>query len=141
MSKNSQKKHVPAVKWSVPTIETFFDLFEAFPSLWNSKCEEYHLTDHKDSDYKALVVALSKKNINVSEEQLKAKIKSLRTTYRSELSKIKISKKSGAGTDETYVPKLAWFAKADKFLNEVTSYRISKSNLETNEVSITLDDQ
>lgn len=39
------------------------------------------------------------------------------------------AKKSGAGTDSLYKPKLIWFNRANTFLNEVTSTRESSSNL------------
>lgn len=57
-------------------------------------------------------------------DQLRLKIKSIREVYRQE-----IAKKSGAGTDSLYKPKLIWFNRANTFLNEVTSTRESSSNL------------
>ncbi|GFW41982.1 hypothetical protein TNCV_6901 [Trichonephila clavipes] len=51
-------------------------------------------------------------------KQLKAKIKSIKDVYRTELNKIEKSKKSGCGVDDVYVPKLTWFNEAC-FLSEV----------------------
>ncbi|GFV03059.1 hypothetical protein TNCV_3041631 [Trichonephila clavipes] len=45
-------------------------------------------------------------------KQLKAKIKSIKDVYRTELNKIEKSKKSGCGVDDVYVPKLTWFNEA-----------------------------
>ncbi|XP_054259915.1 uncharacterized protein LOC128984603 [Macrosteles quadrilineatus] len=66
---------------------------------------------------------------------LRARIKTIKTTYRSELSKVNDSKKSGASTEEIYVPKLQWFTLADSFLREVAITRNSKSNLDTQTTS------
>ncbi|XP_054267099.1 uncharacterized protein LOC128989250 [Macrosteles quadrilineatus] len=66
---------------------------------------------------------------------LRARIKTIKTTYRSELSKVNDSKKSGASTEEIYVPKLQWFTLADSFLREVAITRNSKSNLDNQTTS------
>lgn len=62
-------------------------------------------------------------------DQLRLKVKSICDVYRQEIAKINRSKKSGAGTDSLYKPKLIWFNRANTFLNEVTSKRESSSNL------------
>jgi hypothetical protein len=60
---------------------------------------------------------------------VRKKIKMIKTVYSQELNKIMKSKKSGAGTNDLYKPKLVWFEKADSFLRSVTATRPSKSNL------------
>jgi hypothetical protein len=62
-------------------------------------------------------------------DMLRKRIKSIKTVYRTELKKVVKSKKSGASPEEIYRPKLSWFAKADAFLNDVTSSRRSTCNL------------
>jgi hypothetical protein len=42
-------------------------------------------------------------------EQILEKLKTVKTVYRPELSTVTKSKKSGAGTDDLYKPKLVWF--------------------------------
>jgi hypothetical protein len=49
--------------------------------------------------------------------------------YWQELTKIKKKKKSGAGADNVYQPKLAWFKRADIFLKNVVSSRTTTVNL------------
>jgi hypothetical protein len=44
----------------------------------------------------------------VTIDDLKFKIKTIRTRYASELSKVQNSLKSGAGTDDVYIPNLFW---------------------------------
>ena len=65
----------------------------------------------------------------IPDETLKRKIKSIKDCYRIEPNKIKRSKKSGAGTNNVYKPKLAWFSEADVFLRNVAFGRESSSNL------------
>ena len=62
-------------------------------------------------------------DVNDDEDSLKRKIKNSKDCYRNELSKIKRSKKSGAGTDDIYTPKLVWFMKADLFIRNVKAGR------------------
>lgn len=62
--------------------------------------------------------------------QLKKKIKVLRDSYRLELNKVKHSRKSGAGLDDVYKPKLVWFTVADSFWRNGVSGRESTSNLD-----------
>ena len=56
----------------------------------------------------------------LTQEDVKLKIKSIRSRYSSELAKVlKSEKKSCAGRDDIYVPKLFWFKQADLFLRSV----------------------
>jgi len=55
------------------------------------------------------------KQLNIPDltpEDVKLKIKSIRSIYSSELAKVLKSEKSGAGRDDIYVPKLFWFKKS-----------------------------
>jgi hypothetical protein len=61
--------------------------------------------------------------------QLKKKINVLRDSYRQELNKVKHSRKSGAGLDDVYKPKLIWFTVANSFSRNGVSGRESASNL------------
>jgi len=64
---------------------------------------------------------------DLTEEDVKLKIKSIRSRYSSELAKVLKSEKSGAGRDDIYVPKLFWFKQADLFLRSVCTPRLSSS--------------
>lgn len=63
---------------------------------------------------------LLERNVAVeSVEVPQKKIKSIKSVYQQELTKIKKSKKkSGAGADDVYQPILAWFKRADIFLKK-----------------------
>ena len=64
---------------------------------------------------------------DLTQEDLKLKIKSFRSRHSSELAKVLKCEKSGAGRDDTYVPKLFWFKQADLFLCSVCIRRLSST--------------
>jgi hypothetical protein len=63
-----------------------------------------------------MVTKLKDINSNAN-RKVKKRITGRRTKYRRELDKIKESKKSGAGTDDIYVPTL-WYFKEIDFLRD-----------------------
>ncbi|CAH2095680.1 unnamed protein product [Euphydryas editha] len=67
--------------------------------------------------------------LSITVEELKLKIKNIRTTYNREASKVAKSKKSGAVEDDVYRPQLIWFSVADRFLKPVIEGRNSKDNM------------
>lgn len=117
------------VKWNNDDIFQFLDVYEQYPILWNIKHKDYLNRNLKISNFEKLKNNLSSIGLVVDSDQLRLKIKSIRDVYRQEIAKINRSKKSGAGTDSLYKPKLIWFNRANTFLNEVTSTRESSSNL------------
>ena len=74
---------------------------------------------------------LLKRNVAVENvEVLRKKIKSILVKKRTGKSLRRLRKKrSGAGADDVYQPKLAWFKTADIFLKNVVSSRTTTSNL------------
>lgn len=62
-------------------------------------------------------------------EELKVKIKIIRTTYNRDANKIATSKKNVAGADDVYKPQLSRFSTADRFLKPVIEGRSRKDNL------------
>ncbi|KAG8304573.1 hypothetical protein J6590_090516 [Homalodisca vitripennis] len=75
----------------------------------------------KETAYNKLLENVINTGMPATVELLKKKIKSLRDTYRKELSKIKKSIKSGAGANEVYKPKLVWFPTAEVFQQRCSS--------------------
>ena len=69
------------------------------------------------------------RSMRLTVEDLKSKIKSIRSRYGAELGKIRRSETSGAGVHDVYKPRLFCFAQADPFLRTVTQPRDSSSNL------------
>jgi hypothetical protein len=80
--------------------------------------------------FEKLVLELREQGFeNIDAELVRKKLKTIKTMYRQELSRITKSRKSDVGTDDLYKPKLAWFEKADSFLRGVTVTRTSASAL------------
>jgi plasmid replication initiation protein len=116
--------------WSSKDVVRFLDVYEESEGLWNIRHSDYKNKIKRDSAMLKLMDELLKRNVPVeSVEVLRKKIKSIKNVYRQELKKIEKSKKNGAGADDVYQPKLAWFKRADIFLKNVTSSRTTTSNL------------
>ncbi|KAG5889492.1 hypothetical protein JTB14_026496 [Gonioctena quinquepunctata] len=103
---------VDSNKWSGKDIITFLDLFRNYPCLWDASFADYINRNAKDAACDELLQRLEERGLKSGFAPLKRKIKSLRDTYRSEVYKIKKSKKSGAGADDVYKPRLVWFSAA-----------------------------
>ncbi|XP_073441567.1 uncharacterized protein [Dendrobates tinctorius] len=92
-------------------LRDFFDMYHSMPCLWKIKSADYSNRMKKKEAYPKLV-ELSKKhypNEAVDEAVIKKRIQGLRTVYRKELNKAENSSKSGAGSEDVYVPKLCYF--------------------------------
>lgn len=110
-------------KWRDGFIEPFLDQYRQYECLWNISSDSYKNRDQRDKAYESMCSALSLPGLSVND--IKTKIKTIRTNYKSELNKILKSEKSGAGLNDVYVPRLFWFKKADEFLRGVAKNRIS----------------
>jgi hypothetical protein len=118
------------MKWGATETVKFLEIFKTYECLWNVGHEGYIKRDLKEHSYKLLSLELENEGFGIIPvDKLKIKIKSLKDAYRVEFNKIKKSTKSGAGTDDIYKPKLAWFHVADTFWKHVVSGRPSSSNL------------
>ena len=112
-------------KWRDDLTQLVLDLLRNQECLWNVKSEHYRNRNIQD---KALEEMVKELNIpDLTQEDVKLKIKSIRSRYSSELAKVLKSEKSGAGRDDIYVPKLFWFKQADLFLRSVCTPRLSSS--------------
>jgi hypothetical protein len=119
-----------APRWNVNEIIKFLELYETYELLWNIRHQDYTNKNKRDLSFEKLVLQLREHGFeNIDVELVRKKLKTIKTVYRQELSKITKSKKSGVGTDDLYKPKLAWFEKADSFLRGVTAARTSTSTL------------
>ena len=120
------------LKWSSDTIIKFLEIYKSYEVLCDVSDKNYFKKNAREHNFRKLFLQLQNAGPEFQfpdEETLKRKIKSIKDCYRIELNKIKRSKKSGAGTNDVYKPKLAWFSKADVFLRNVASGREFSSNL------------
>ncbi|KAG5872938.1 hypothetical protein JTB14_005958 [Gonioctena quinquepunctata] len=76
------------------------------PTRLDASSADYINRNAKDAAYNELLQRLEERGLKSGLAPLKRKIKSLRDTYRSEIYKMKKSKKSGAGADDVYKPRL-----------------------------------
>ncbi|XP_077128656.1 aprataxin isoform X1 [Ranitomeya variabilis] len=100
-------------------IREFLEIYQSFPCLWRIKSPEYSNREKRKAGYANLIAFY---NLHAPEEQateaiVKKKIQALRTVWRKELNKVLHTSKSGASTEEVYVPKL-WYFQHLNFLRD-----------------------
>ena len=112
--------------WKDDHMETFLEIYRNHECLWNNKSENYHKTNIREKAYKTFHSELNLPHLSVND--IRAKIKTIRTRYSSELAKIRKSEKSGSGSNDLYVPPLFWF-KQSKVLPTTDEVDVSFSFL------------
>ncbi|KAI4453982.1 hypothetical protein MML48_scaffold00007255 [Holotrichia oblita] len=110
-------------KWKDDHTPLILSLKKDQQCLWNTKAETYKNKVHRENALKEIVKELNIQDVTV--EDIKLKIKTIRTRYSSELTKVNKSVKSGTGPADVYVPKLFWYKQADTFLHAVCIPRSS----------------
>ncbi|XP_069616719.1 uncharacterized protein [Ranitomeya imitator] len=103
----------------VEFIRDFIEIYQSFPCLWKIKSPEYCNREKRKEGYSKLIEFY---HLHAPEEQaneavIKKKIQALRTVWRKELNKVLHTTKSGASTEEVYVPKL-WYFEHMNFLRD-----------------------
>ncbi|KAL1487920.1 hypothetical protein ABEB36_015305 [Hypothenemus hampei] len=101
-------------RWSENMTIKFVQEYRARPCLWNTKLAIYKNKAARDTALKEIEEVMGVEGFGINE--IKNKIKNLRSTYSQEKRKIKDSKKSGAGIDDVYVPNIKWSSEMDSFL-------------------------
>lgn len=84
----------------------FIDLYKSYPCLWKIKSSEYKDRNKKDTAYTVLLRKLQEIEPNATKKTVKAKINSIRGSFRREMKKIEDSKRPDAG--EIYETRL-WY--------------------------------
>ncbi|CAJ0937641.1 unnamed protein product [Ranitomeya imitator] len=92
-------------------VRELIEMYRSLPCLWQIKSAEYSNRNKKREAFAKLVALFQQHNPSekVDESVVRKKIQGLRTVYKKELNKVVRSKKSGAATDEVYVPSLWYF--------------------------------
>lgn len=106
-------------KWQAEHMTAFLEAYKKNECLWNNKCTDYSKTSARDNAYELMLSDLNLPGLTILD--IKAKIKTIRTRYVAELTKVRSSEKEAAADSDTdiYVPRLFWFKRADKFLRDV----------------------
>ncbi|XP_029342027.1 uncharacterized protein LOC115033503 [Acyrthosiphon pisum] len=87
----------------------FLDVYRRHPALWNTKSDLSKNKHLRKLGIEDLVKMCQGKCNGADEAFVKRKINNLRTAYRRELNKVRLSKSTGSSTDDIYVPSLWYF--------------------------------
>lgn len=122
------------MSFSKEQIDTLIDLYQERPFLYNNSLKDYHNKQKREIGINDIATVLE-----ISAEEVKKKITSLRTQYSAEHQKVLSSAKSGAGTNNVYTPKWSFYNRLHFLADHITPRR-SLSNL-SNEKLTEDDDQ
>lgn len=102
--------------------ETFklVTLYREQETLWNIRCDAYKNKQMRASALQQLQKEMGIDGLTI--EEIKSKIKSIRSTYYLEVDKIEKSTRSGAGGN-VYIPKVKWFEELHSFIKNVAARR------------------
>lgn len=109
-------------------LEEFIDVFRTQPAVWETSNDLYRNKVEKEKSWKLLLEKYKEVEADATVETVKRKVNSLRSSYRRELAKIKKSERSGASTDDIYVPAL-WYFDQLEFLRDQETQMCSMSTL------------
>lgn len=114
-------------RWRDEHTDAFLDSYRKYECLWNVSSDSYKNKGARDNAYQQLCNDMELPELTIAD--VKNKIKTIRTNYKNELTKIIKSEKSGSGCSQIYVPRLFWFNKADAFLRGVCEAKESTCNM------------
>uniref|UniRef100_A0A0P4VX69 MADF domain-containing protein n=1 Tax=Scylla olivacea TaxID=85551 RepID=A0A0P4VX69_SCYOL len=126
----------PAIpfEWTRANTQHFIELLKEHPSVWNIKSKQYKMRNVRSASLETIKSDLSNfANCTLRVEDITKKLHTLKTQFNREMSAIKASQKSGAGTDDIYTPKL-WCFDELRFLADGEP-RPSMSNLDEGETT------
>lgn len=112
----------------------FVSKYKDLKCLWDIRCKDYSNRDKKKDAYSELLVVYKLIKPEVSIDDVKKKINTLRSNFRKELKKIHDSKRSGAGADDIYQPsswlleELAFLADLEKPVDSISSINDDTNN-------------
>ena len=114
-----------ASNWTKENVLSLIEKNSEYPCLWNCKLQGYKNRLTREDAYKKIASELPQFTI----EMAKAKIQTLRGQYRKQLSFIKMSAKSGAGSDEIFNPTLWCFHLLNFLKDDVIRKTVSSLSL------------
>ena len=91
-----------ALEWKRSDISLLISLYREYPVMWNVKLKEYKDRNAKELAYRKIQKVFENHTENITLEQIKKKIHTLRSQYRREIKLITESQKSGMGADDVY---------------------------------------
>ena len=121
----ASSESISASEWPRQQTNVLIEIMQLHLCLRQVKSTEYRDTDKKRT---ALQSIKNQLNSNVTDDIISRKIVTLRGQYRREMRLLLQSSRSGAGTDDLYVPK-RWCFSLLKFLGDGGEPRPSKINI------------
>lgn len=116
--------------WSREATTILIELYEGFPCLYEVSLEDYHNKNKRVAAIEEITLNFNNRNFtSLSSKLIQEKIHGIRSQFLAELNKIKKSKASGAGADQTYIPKL-WCFDMLKFIQKGAPVTEGESNLQ-----------
>lgn len=113
------------LKWGDKITTRFAELYKKAECLWNTELPSYQ---HQPTRKKALLKLIEQMKVDGMQiQQVKQKIKNLRSSYYKEL--YKIEKSQSAGDVVLYHPSMKWFEVLDSFM------RVRRTAVQPNSVS------
>lgn len=110
-------------KWLREHVSVLLGAYERFPVLYESKCEEYYDRVKRDAALATIAADVSVYRTRTTPDEVKTKIKTLRSQYTTEKAAIATRNLSGV-EDPGYEPKL-WCFNDLKFLDDHVKMRSS----------------
>lgn len=110
MSSPESYSDPPSICWTKPLTTMMIQHYRQNPCLWNIKLAHYKNRDKRIKAPKAIVAEISEHGASVTTDYIKKNIDTLRNQHRCECNKMKLSKKSGAGSEDVFIPKLWCFS-------------------------------
>ena len=117
------------LQWSKEQTKLIIDMYRQKPCLWNIKSYDYKDRTKRAVALTTITREMQKKHASVTIADVKKKLETLRNQHRREMRQIENSRKSGAGTDDVYSPKL-WCFDDLSFLIDGGTMRASQSNID-----------
>ena len=109
----------------------FINIYKLNECLWNKNIEAYVNRSMRDAAYNKLIEKCKKRYPTANKDFVTRKIHSLRCSFRRELKKVQLSKRSGSSANNVYIPTL-WYYNSLKF---ITDCEISRERRESTQVS------
>ncbi|CAG5006426.1 unnamed protein product [Parnassius apollo] len=113
-------------KWTERDTVRFVELYEEEQVLWNMRLKD---CKQKRCPECAIQCIIHNLNMEATIQEVNTKINNIRSTYTQEKVKIKKSTGTGSGANDVYVPSLAWYEIADRFLSGVIKSRKTYQNV------------
>lgn len=116
-------------KWSEKETINFIEHYINEECLWNLKSDDYKNKHKREAAYCRLKDFAKEYYPSLTIQDVKNKIKNIRSTYYQELKKVKDSMGTGSGADDVYKPNVKWYDTLNAVMQMVVPTRKSTTNV------------